>query len=234
MVKPSLPRTLSISIGFLLALSAVQAAENTVDLENEESRISYSLGVNIGQSLVAQGLMESVDLELFLAGMTDVVNDDVKLEREEVAAALEAFQQQMIAEQQAAIVAAKAVGEDFLATNAVKEGVVTTASGLQYLKMNAVAGDAPMPQPSDSVKVHYHGTMIDGSVFDSSVDRGQPATFGVTQVIQGWVEALQLMKVGEKWRLFIAPALAYGESGSGSIPPNSTLIFEVELLEIVE
>ena len=223
---------LSVIVGFLLALSGVQAADNAVDLENEDNRISYSLGVNIGQGLVAQGLMESVDLELLLAGVTDVVNDSVKLEREQIVAALDAFQQRMIAEREAIIEAAKAVGEEFLAQNAVKEGVITTASGLQYLKMNAVDGDAPMPQAADSVKVHYHGTMIDGSVFDSSVDRGQPATFGVTQVIQGWVEALQLMKVGEKWRLFIPSALAYGESGSGSIPPNSTLIFEVELLEI--
>jgi FKBP-type peptidyl-prolyl cis-trans isomerase FklB len=122
-------------------------------------------------------------------------------------------------------------GESFLAENAKKEGVKTTASGLQYKVIKSGTGESP--KPTDTVKVHYHGTLIDGTVFDSSVQRGEPISFPVTRVIPGWVEALQLMKVGDKWQLFIPARLAYGEqSPSPKIGPNSTLIFEVELLGI--
>jgi FKBP-type peptidyl-prolyl cis-trans isomerase FklB len=122
-------------------------------------------------------------------------------------------------------------GEAFLAENAKKEGVKTTASGLQYKVLKSGTGESP--KPTDKVKVHYHGTLIDGTVFDSSVQRGEPISFPVGGVIQGWVEALQLMKVGDKWQLFIPARLAYGENSPGSgIPPNSVLIFEVELLAI--
>jgi len=124
-------------------------------------------------------------------------------------------------------------GEEFLAANASKAGVVTLPSGLQYEIITA--GTGPKPTAADQVKCHYHGTTIDGKVFDSSVDRGEPAVFPVGQVIPGWTEALQLMPVGSKWKLFIPAALAYGEKGAGAdIKPNSTLIFEVELLEIVK
>jgi FKBP-type peptidyl-prolyl cis-trans isomerase FklB len=123
-------------------------------------------------------------------------------------------------------------GKAFLDENAKREGVVTLASGLQYEIMSA--GNGVIPKASDTVEVHYHGMLIDGTVFDSSVSRGEPATFGVTQVISGWVEALQLMPVGSKWKLFIPSNLAYGAQGAGqSIAPHSTLIFEVELLNIV-
>jgi FKBP-type peptidyl-prolyl cis-trans isomerase FklB len=122
-------------------------------------------------------------------------------------------------------------GETFLAQNAKKEGVVTTASGLQYKVIKSGMGESP--RPTDTVKVHYHGTLIDGTVFDSSVQRGQPISFPVNGVIPGWVEALQLMKVGDKWQLFIPARLAYGDRSPGpAIPPNSALIFEVELLGI--
>ncbi len=124
-----------------------------------------------------------------------------------------------------------ASGEEFLAENAKKDGVKTTASGLQYKVIKS--GTGPTPKASDTVKVHYHGTLIDGTVFDSSVQRGEPITFPVTGVIPGWVEALQMMKVGDKWQLFIPAKLAYGEhSPTPAIPPNSVLIFEVELLGI--
>ncbi|MBI5685481.1 MAG: FKBP-type peptidyl-prolyl cis-trans isomerase [Verrucomicrobia bacterium] len=124
-----------------------------------------------------------------------------------------------------------ATGGDFLAENAKKEGVKTTASGLQYLVLKS--GSGPSPKATDGVKVHYHGTLINGTVFDSSVERGEPISFPVGGVIPGWVEALQLMKVGDKWKLFIPAKLAYGEqSPSPQIPPNSVLIFEVELLGI--
>ena len=121
-------------------------------------------------------------------------------------------------------------GEDFLAANAKKEGVKTTASGLQYKVIKS--GSGPSPKPTDTVKVHYNGTLIDGTVFDSSIRRGSPATFPVNGVIPGWTEALQLMKVGDKWQLFIPAKLAYGEQGPGPIGPNATLIFDVELLGI--
>ena len=123
-----------------------------------------------------------------------------------------------------------AAGEAFLAENGAREGVTTTESGLQYEVI--VAGDGEMPTLNDTVTTHYHGTLIDGEVFDSSVDRGEPASFPVSGVISGWTEALQLMPVGSKWRLFVPAGLAYGSQQRGSIPANSTLIFDVELLEI--
>ena len=126
----------------------------------------------------------------------------------------------------------KKAGEEFLMINKHKAGVVELPSGLQYEILKK--GDGPKPTAADKVKCHYHGTLIDGRVFDSSVQRGEPAVFGVSQVIPGWVEALQLMPVGSKWRLFIPSNLAYGEHGAGSIEPNSTLVFDVELLEIVK
>jgi FKBP-type peptidyl-prolyl cis-trans isomerase len=124
-------------------------------------------------------------------------------------------------------------GEEFLAANAKKEGVKTTSSGLQYLVLKE--GQGKKPAPADKVEVHYHGTLINGKVFDSSVDRGEPITFGVTQVIKGWQEALQLMKEGAKWRVFIPSDLAYGKEGTpngGPIGPNEVLIFEIELLRV--
>lgn len=126
----------------------------------------------------------------------------------------------------------KVAGQNFLTENAKKEGVVTTASGLQYEVIKK--GNGPLPKETDKVKVHYHGTLVDGTVFDSSVDRGQPAEFGVTQVIKGWVEGLQLMPVGSKFKFYIPQELAYGSQSQGQIKPFSTLIFEVELLEIVK
>ena len=123
-------------------------------------------------------------------------------------------------------------GEDFLKENATKEGVHTTPSGLQYLILKE--GNGPKPKATDTVKCHYHGTLINGTVFDSSVQRGQPASFPLNRVISGWTEALQLMPVGSKWRLFLHPKLAYGDRQAGAaIGPNSTLIFDVELLDIV-
>ncbi|GAF01455.1 FKBP-type peptidyl-prolyl cis-trans isomerase [Saccharicrinis fermentans] len=126
----------------------------------------------------------------------------------------------------------KKAGEAFLAENGKKANVVTTASGLQYEIIKE--GKGPKPTPADKVKVHYHGTLLDGTVFDSSVDRGEPATFGVTQVIKGWTEALQLMPAGSKYKLFIPGNLAYGSQGQGAIGPNQLLVFEVELLDIVK
>lgn len=146
---------------------------------------------------------------------------------------LNAFFGKLEEEAKAASAEARKAGEDFLAENAKREGVTTLPSGLQYEIMTTAIGQKPVA--TDKVRVHYHGTLIDGTVFDSSVQRGEPAEFGVTQVIPGWVEALQLMPKGSKWKLFIPYNLAYGEQGAGgAIAPYSTLIFEVELLDIVK
>jgi FKBP-type peptidyl-prolyl cis-trans isomerase FklB len=157
----------------------------------------------------------------------------VQLSNEEVFAAIQLFQERMAAAAQAEMQENAAATQAFLDSNGAKEGVTTTASGLQYEVIASGPADGASPTASDAVLAHYHGTLIDGTVFDSSVDRGEPAEFGLSQVISGWTEALQLMKVGDKWRLFLPPTLAYGEqSPTPAIPPNSALIFEVELLEI--
>jgi len=217
----------------LTAFVAVPGIAQDVDLDNEEHRIAYSIGVNIGQSLVQQQLLDDIDFEVFLAGMRDLVNGAPRLSNEQMIAAIQTFQQRMIAQQQEEMEAARQAGQDFLAANAEQDGVVVLDSGLQYLVLESGDAGAPSPTASDSVLAHYHGTLVDGSVFDSSIERGEPAQFAVNQVIAGWTEALQLMKVGDKWRLFIPADLAYGDQGiPGAIPPFSTLIFDVELLEV--
>lgn len=230
------PRLLSLRSAVLaVSLTAMhaQAAESTIDLSSEASKISYSIGVNIGQNLAEQGIMDSISLDAFYAGIGDVVTSEPRLTMDEMMAALQSFQERLMAQQQAEMAAFKAEGEAYLTANATKDGVMTTASGLQYLVLASGPTDGASPTANDSVLAHYHGTFIDGSVFDSSVDRGEPAEFGVGQVIAGWTEALQMMKVGDKWRLFIPANLAYGETGSGPIPPFSTLIFDVELLNVI-
>ncbi len=228
-------RSLSLrSVVAALSFSAlsVQAAEGDIDLTSEQNQISYSIGVNIGQNLQGQGIMDSVNLDAFFAGISDVIAGEPKLSMEQMMTALQSFQAQLAAEQEAADAAAKAESEAFLAANAQVDGVITTASGLQYQVLASGDASGTSPTLQDTVLAHYHGTFIDGSVFDSSVERGEPAEFGVSQVIAGWTEALQLMKKGDKWKLFIPAALAYGETGSGPIGPHSALIFEVELLQI--
>lgn len=222
----------SAIVAVTLAATQVQAADSSVDLTTEENQISYSIGVNIGQNLASQGLMDSLNMDAFFAGIRDVVSTEPKLTQEQMMAALQSFQQQMMDQQNAEMAAAAAESEAFLSANAQKDGVMATASGLQYLIVASGAEGGASPTLQDTVLAHYHGTFIDGTVFDSSVDRGEPAQFGVSQVIAGWTEALQMMKVGDKWRLFIPASLAYGEMGSGPIGPNTALIFDVELLEI--
>ena len=216
-----------------LMASAQSFAQGDVDLENEDNRIAYSIGVNIGQNLVAQGLLDGIDLDIFIVGMLDAANDDSKLSEEEMFAALKIFQERLASQAQAALEQSRAASASFLQENSAKDGVVTLASGLQYLILESGDASGASPTADNSVLAHYHGTLIDGTVFDSSVDRGEPAQFGLSQVISGWTEALQLMKVGDKWRLFLPSNLAYGEqSPTPAIPPNSALIFDVELLEI--
>ena len=221
----------------MIALFGIQAtfahAQSGVDLGTEEGRIGYSIGVNIGQTLLAQGIVEGLDLDAFVSGMLDSLNSETKLSEEDMFAAIQIFQERMAAEAEAALTGNLAKSVEFLQMNAGRDDVISLASGLQYIILSSGREDGVSPTTSDSVLSHYHGTLIDGTVFDSSVERGEPVEFGVTQVISGWTEALQLMKVGDKWRLFLPPELAYGEqSPTSAIPPNSALIFEVELLEV--
>ncbi len=216
------------------------ATPATPDLSSEDARIAYALGMNIGMNLTSQGLLEGLDPGLFLAGVGDSMTGDFNLGMDEMIAALEIFQQRQqeamereLAESQAAAAETLAMGQAFLDENGERDEVVTLDSGLQY-EVLGTGPEGASPTAADAVLAHYHGTLIDGSIFDSSVDRGEPAQFALSQVIPGWTEALQLMRVGDQWRLFIPPDLAYGESSpSPAIPANSVLIFDVELLEIV-
>jgi len=196
--------------------------------ETEMEKVSYSLGVNMASSVKSQGL-ESIDANAVAKAFNDVFEGkDLDISEEESMSILQEFFGKIQAEKSAK---ANEAGKTYLAENAKKEGVTTTESGLQYEVINS--GKGAKPNPSDQVTVHYHGTLLDGTVFDSSVDRGEPATFGVTQVIKGWTEALQLMSIGDKWKLTIPSDLAYGDQGAGGmIGPGATLVFEVELLGI--
>lgn len=217
----------------LLSLAGGVAAQGDIDLENEDNRIGYAMGANVGKNLSDQQIFDSVGLDSFIAGLLDAVAGTVKLSDEELLATVQLYQQRAQERAAAALSDNLAASEEFLRQNADKEGVVSLDSGLQYLILTSGPTDGASPEVNEAVLAHYHGTLTDGTVFDSSVDRGEPAQFGLSQVISGWTEALQLMKVGDKWRLFIPPAMAYGTSSpTPAIPPNSALIFDVELLEI--
>lgn len=203
------------------------------ELTTPQQKASYAIGVNIGSGITSQGLAGDIDLAAIAMGMEDAVAGKLKLTPEELETVMQEFSAVMAAKQQAAMQEQAKAGVDFLANNATQPGVKTTESGLQYVPITEASdADAAKPTADDSVSVHYHGTLIDGTVFDSSVDRGEPISFPLNGVIPGWTEGLQLMNVGDKYRFFIPSALAYGEAGAGPIPPNSTLIFEVELLGI--
>ena len=220
----------------VLALGLISTsvhADDKPDLSNEKQRVSYAIGVNLGSNFQKQEL--DIDQKALAQGIADATAGKAALNQSEVQETLMKFQQQMMAKQQAKmqVEGEKNIkdGEAFLAANAKKDGVKSTASGLQYKVLKS--GNGPSPSATDTVKVNYEGTLIDGTVFDSSIKRGEPASFPVNRVIPGWTEALQLMKVGDKWQLFIPAKLAYAEhSPSPNIPPNSTLIFDVELLSI--
>lgn len=192
-------------------------------------KISYALGLSIANNFLTSGI-KKIDIKDFSQGLQDVLDGaQLQMSYDEAKDVINEFFSNLQAER---LELNKKAGEEFLNINKNKAGVVTLPSGLQYEILKK--GEGKTPTATDQVKCHYHGTLIDGTVFDSSVERGTPATFGVNQVIAGWVEALQLMPVGSKWRLFIPPHLAYGEAGAGqSIEPNSTLIFDVEVLDIV-
>ncbi len=195
-------------------------------------KLSYALGLSFGQSL-RQNRVQGIDYESFAKGVEAMCEGKMpEISVQEAQKLLDAYFSEIESKQQAAGMEQKSAGEKFLAENAKKTGVITTASGLQYEILKE--GRGQKPTATDKVKVHYHGTLLDGTVFDSSVKRNTPASFGVNQVIKGWVEALQLMPVGSKWKLYIPQELAYGAHGAGeTIRPYSALIFEVELLEIL-
>ena len=197
---------------------------------NLQEKISYIIGRDMATNLKKQGI--EVEAESFLKGLKDVqAGNPSSLSQQEVQEAMMALQQEMAQKQNAAGTANKEAGDAFLAENKGKEGVHTLPSGLQYMVLKEGTGKSP--SASDTVTTHYHGTLIDGTTFDSSYERGQPATFPVNGVIAGWTEALQKMQEGAKWRLFIPSELAYGAQGAGdAIGPHSTLIFDVELLKV--
>lgn len=207
-----------------------------VKLDTPKSRISYTIGVNIGQDFKTQKM--DIDTDILLMGLKDsMAGKELRLSDDEMVAEIQSFQQEMQAkmavEMETMAAQNLAAGEAFLAENAKQDGVVVTESGLQYKIVEAGDGDSPLA--ADMVTVHYRGTLIDGKQFDSSYDRGQPATFPVGGVIAGWTEALQLMKPGAKWQLAIPAELAYGERGAGQdIGPNSALLFDVELISVAK
>lgn len=200
-------------------------------------KLSYALGLNIGHQLREMGMKGKLIASDFAAAVNDVIEGNpIQINDNEAQTILNNFFTEMEKKQQEAAAAAgkaaKAEGEAFLAENSKKERIITTPSGLQYEILKE--GNGRNPKATDTVRCHYHGTLIDGTVFDSSYQRGEPAAFGLNQVISGWTEGVQLMKEGAKYRFYIPYNLAYGERGAGgAIPPYSALIFDVELLEIL-
>ncbi|WP_370280169.1 FKBP-type peptidyl-prolyl cis-trans isomerase [Pontibacterium sp.] len=203
-------------------------------LETIEQKASYGIGRQMGDQLAANSF-EGVDLDALAAGIRDSFNGEaLAIEVNEIQDAFNVINERIQEAQKKQAEEFVKAGEEFLADNAKREGVVTLESGLQYEIVEAGEENGEKPSASSKVRTHYHGTFIDGKVFDSSYDRGQPAEFPVGGVIAGWTEALQLMTKGAKWRLYIPYNLAYGAQGSpGGIPPYSALVFDVELLEIL-
>ena len=206
-------------------------------LETLSQKASYVLGHDIGSNIRAKGL--PLDIDVFLKALAEGLQGaENSMNPEEVEATMLEFQQLVRTQQEERFkVEAEQnlrAGEEFLKANALKEGVVVLESGLQYKVINEGAGATPTVQ--DRVKTHYHGTLIDGTVFDSSVERGEPAVFPVGAVIRGWVEILQKMKVGDKWEVYVPSDMAYGPEGAprGGIGPNQVLVFQIELLEVVQ
>lgn len=230
----------ALLIAVTLAMPAFAADPDTdkpapVELKSVKDKASYSIGLSIGRNMKQQGF--DLEMSTLAAGIADGLRGDAQLTDEEIEKVMTAFQQDFETQQAGRMKAAaeknKKEGATFLAANAKKEGVVSTKSGLQYQVLKE--GKGPKPTKNDTVTTHYVGTLLDGTEFDSSIKRGEPATFPVGGVIGGWTEALQLMPVGSKWRLFIPAELAYGARGAGrDIGPNATLVFEVELLDIGE
>ncbi len=221
-----------VVLGITLAAGSCLAAD-PVSLQDKKDKVSYSIGYQVGGDFKKQEI--GINPEILVQGIRDAMaGTEPQMTPEEMRSTLVELQKTMVEAQKKKMQEAAdknlAAGEEFLAANGQKEGVVVLPSGLQYEIIEP--GSGPSPAATDFVEVNYRGTLIDGTQFDSSYDRGKPATFRVDGVIPGWTEALQLMHPGSKWRLFIPPDLAYGARQAGPIPPNSALIFEVELLDI--
>ena len=225
---------LALAMCGVVALSGAAFAADAPELKGDKEKVSYSIGMDIGGNL-RRGSIE-VDPDMLAKGLKDsYIGGKTLLTEDQARQAIEDFQKTLMAKKAEAMQKVseknKADGEKFLAENAKKEGVKSLPSGLQYREITP--GNGKSPTATDTVTTHYKGTLIDGTEFDSSYKRGEPATFPVSGVIAGWTEALQLMKEGAKWELFLPPNLAYGERGAGrDIGPNATLIFEVELISV--
>jgi FKBP-type peptidyl-prolyl cis-trans isomerase FkpA len=219
----------------IVSCNATESAKSKpVALKTQSDSISYMIGQDVGKSL--KGFKSDITMQAFVKGVEDILNDQTsQITPERIKEIQTAFSMKLQAKQQEESKVAgeknKKEGEDFLAANKSKPGVVTTASGLQYTVIKQ--GTGPKPLATDKVKVNYKGTLLNGTTFDSSYDRGQPVTFAINQVIPGWTEGVQLMPTGSTYKFFIPSNLAYGERQAGpQITPNSTLIFEVELISI--
>lgn len=221
-----------LSLGFLFTCTFCFAGEK-LELKDQKDKESYSLGYQFGQTLKYQGL--DINVEIYKAGIQDALGGkNPSLSQEEIQKTVSALQRRIVAARQKELKEKSeknlAEGKAFLEENKKKEGVKTLPSGLQYKVL--AEGSGKTPKAADNVTVNYKGTLINGAEFDSSYKRGKPTTFQVNKVIKGWTEALQLMKEGSKWQLFIPAELGYGDRGAGPVPPNSTLIFEVELISV--
>ncbi|WP_202594946.1 FKBP-type peptidyl-prolyl cis-trans isomerase [Blastopirellula marina] len=211
-------------------LQAQEPAAPQAELGSTMQKASYVIGRNFGTNIKSD--LPTIDVKALLLGITESLEGkDSQLTQEQIQATMVEFQKMLIAEQQKSMDAAKEKGIAFLAENAKKPNVKTTKSGLQYIVEKE--GTGPSPTKENDVVCHYKGELLDGTVFDSSYERGEPARFPVSRVIAGWTEALELMKTGAKWKLFVPSDLAYGEQGNPTIPPNSVLIFDIELLEVL-
>lgn len=241
------PMNIKLSFFTLLAILASACTNQAtgqlgrdLKLASRLDSVSYGIGSDVGGNLkmnLEQAGLDSLNIDALFIGMRDAMDSNMRFDLEKIKATVHAYmldaQKAAMAKQQAEAEATLAEGTKFLAENGKKPGMVTTASGLQYEVLQM--GKGPKPAAEETVKVHYKGTLINGKQFDSSYDRGEPAEFPVNAVIPGWTEALQLMPVGSRWKLYIPSDLAYGPQGAGQdIPGNSTLIFEVELLDIVK
>lgn len=224
---------LAVTLSTVLIAGCANAGGDTM-LKNEKDKVSYSIGLNIGGNFKSQSV--DINPDILIKGIKDALSGSKPLMTEkEIQETMTAFQKEITAKQaertKSLAETNKKEGEAFLAANKGKDGVKTTSSGLQYKIIKD--GNGQTPKATDTVTVNYRGTLIDGTEFDSSYKRGEPASFPVNGVIPGWTEALQMMKVGSKWQLFLPPAIAYGERGQGRvIGPNAALIFEVELLSV--
>jgi FKBP-type peptidyl-prolyl cis-trans isomerase FklB len=222
-------KSLLIASATVLLVSPLFAQDKSIQLKDQKDKVSYSIGLNIGSNFVKQKV--PINPDALAAGVRDALANKPQMTDDQVKQTMQAFEKDMINQQKAAGEKNAADGTKFLEENKKKEGVKTTPSGLQYKVLKE--GTGAQPKATDTVTVNYRGTLMDGSEFDSSYKRNEPATFPLNGVIKGWTEGLQFMKKGAKYQFVIPANLAYGERSPGAgIPPNSTLIFEVELLEI--